>query len=110
MSGSKSRTKGHSYERAIAKRFRKWAPEARRGLQYRDGADAPDVILDGFRVECKRLARPTIGDVYRALDQVHGDAPDAELPVVIMRPDRRDDVVVMRLETFEELARSWRRL
>jgi len=55
-------------------------------------------------------ARPTIGDVYRALDQVHGDASDVELPVVVMRPDRRDDVVVMRLETFEELARSWRRL
>jgi Holliday junction resolvase len=49
-----SRTKGHSFEREIARKFRRWFPNARRGLQYQDGEHCPDVQGTPFYIECKR--------------------------------------------------------
>jgi len=100
-----SRTKGHSYERAVAAYLRdKGHDEARRGLQYRDGDGAPDVILDGWNIECKRLRVVRWGDIIKALAQAH-DSPHAKgrFTVAIMRPDRGDDIVCMRRDEWAEL-------
>ena len=54
MGGASSRTKGHNFERWWARQMRPHFPDARRGLQYRDGNEAPDVIAGPFLFECKR--------------------------------------------------------
>ena len=56
MSGRASRRKGHDYERDVAALWKQagW-PDARRGYQARDGADAPDVAgCAPYWIECKR--------------------------------------------------------
>lgn len=52
--GRKSRRKGHSFERYVAQLFRRWFPDARRGLQYRDGKECCDVEGTPYWIECKR--------------------------------------------------------
>ena len=57
----RSRTKGHNWERRLAQLFRDHGFEARRGIQYRDGSEAPDVIVEGlpFHFEAKIGAQPS---------------------------------------------------
>jgi len=51
---SSSRQIGVTFEREIAKRFRRWFPDARRGLQYQAGEHCPDIVETPFYVECKK--------------------------------------------------------
>lgn len=54
MGGSHSRTKGHDFERLVARALRvKW-PDAKRGLQDREGEHCPDVLGTPYYIECKR--------------------------------------------------------
>jgi hypothetical protein len=55
--GRAARRKGHDFERRIAALFRRWFPDARRGLQYQDGTSCPDIVEVPFYVECKRRKR-----------------------------------------------------
>jgi len=41
------------FERGIARRFRRWFPDARRGLQYQESEHCPDVVGTPWYVECK---------------------------------------------------------
>lgn len=54
MSGNHSRSKGHAFERLIARKLRAKWPKARRGLQYQHGEHCPDVVGTPFYIECKR--------------------------------------------------------
>ena len=99
--GKMSRTKGHAFERFVARLLRVSFPDARRGKQYTGGREA-DVEGTPFRIECKRLAAATLGDVERAIDQGEGDAHEHsdDRPVVaIHRSDRRQALVTMKLST-----------
>jgi hypothetical protein len=103
MSASQRR-KGHSWERELAIRLRAVFPDARRGYQYRDGADAADVLVPCFHIEAKVGARPNL---TAALRQAEGDAKLGMWPVAICKQDREDPTVTMRLTDWEELVKQW---
>lgn len=107
MSGARSRRKGHRFEREVATAFRAACPgfDARRGLQSRDGSDAPDVIAPApFWVECKRGKRTS----HRAaLRQAQEAAPRGSWLVAVCRDDREEATVSMPLSDFLELVEQW---
>ena len=102
------RTKGHNYERFIARWFRDCVGiDAKRRIQSRDGNEAPDVETPFFDVECKKQKAPV---VRRALEQATKQARKGRYPVAICKWDDQrnaDAVVAMRLEDFGELVREW---
>ena len=74
--------------------------DARRGIQYRDGADAPDVVgVASLWVECKRGKR--VG-IKRAMLQA-ADACGDKKPIVVSKEDRSPIYVTMDWETFAEI-------
>lgn len=102
MSGLRSRRKGHGFERAIAIRLREIFPEARRGLQYRDGAEACDVEGTPFHVECKRMKKVS---VKAAFEQAVRDS-NGRTPVLIYKEDRGEEMVVLRFSDFLKLLKE----
>ena len=107
MSGAGSRRKGHDFERAMVLRFAEvfGADRVRRGLQFRDGAECPDVIAPALWIECKRGKRT---NPRAALAQ----AKEASLskgvwPVAVCKDDKEDAVVTISLEDFLDLLREW---
>jgi hypothetical protein len=105
MGGKASRTKGHTFERFVARVLRLSYPDARRGKQYTGGREA-DVEGTPFRIECKRLADAKLGDVKRALLQAEADAETWDDPrpcIAIHRSDREKAFVTMKLTTAATL-------
>ena len=97
-----SRTKGATGERELAKKLTEtFGCEARRGQQFKGGADSPDVVtsLDGVHFECKRVER---FNLYKALDQATRDAGE-NVPVVCHRQSRKDWVLVVKLDDVNRL-------
>ena len=96
MNGRGCRRKGHDFEREIAADLRSSFPEARRGLQYQDGAHVADVVnVPGWHIECKRHRRVNI---KAALDQAIADVQareSADIPVAITKDDGGDVLVTM---------------
>ena len=98
-----SRRKGKDGELEVARILRDHGYDSRRGCQYSGGPDSPDVTgLPGYHIEVKRT---NAFKMYDALAQSERDAREDEIPIVIHRPDRKDWVVVMRLEDFLETMR-----
>jgi Holliday junction resolvase len=93
------RTKGATYEREIVHTLVERGYIAARNLmQTRDGG--ADIILQDFIIECKRRASIAI---YDWLDQATLAAKGRKRPVVVARGDRRESVVILRLEDFLDL-------
>lgn len=112
MGGKKSRTKGHAFERAVARLLRPLFPDARRGKQYTDGRET-DVEGTPFRIQCKRQKGITWGDAKRAIIQEENDAErwNDDRPVLaVLRADREKAYVFMTLETAAHLVERffWR--
>lgn len=101
MSGNHSRRKGHNYERELVHLFRAVMPGAnvKRGLQYRDGGDAPDVDCPRFWIEAKRGKKP---NPRAALKQAQ-EATDGRTPVAVIRDDRGEAFVCLSLADFLEM-------
>jgi len=102
--GAKSRRKGACGERELAKELtRVLGVGARRGQQFCGSPDSPDVVADlpGVHIECKRVEA---FNLYKALDQATCDAGADLLPVVAHRKNRREWVVVCRLDDLPRLA------
>lgn len=106
MSGSTSRRKGARYERELVHRFREAMPgaEVKRGFQYRNGEEAPDVECPVFWVESKRGKKP---NVRAALKQATEAAPQGRIPLAVIRDDREEAFVALSLEDFLELVGQW---
>jgi hypothetical protein len=107
--GASQRRKGHDWERATAQLFRDAMPGAaiKRGWQSRLGSDEPDVCVPFFHVECKVGARP---NAEAALVQAEGACSDPTLwPVAVVKRDRREPYVALRLDDFLELVALWYR-
>lgn len=102
--GKRSRNKGHSFEREIARELSTVFGQCRRGLQSRDGRDASDVICPGlgdqFWIECKRYkARPNIHAAMRqALECCKG-----RKAVAITRADNEEALVTMTFRDWKNL-------
>jgi len=110
MSGRASRRKGHDFERHVAARLACvfGNGEVRRGLQYRDGADCPDVIAPGLWIACKRgrLTNPRA-----ALRQAVADSTGKGLwPLAITKDDGDAAHVTMLLDDFFDLLAEWHAL
>ena len=97
-----SRRKGVVGEREIAKYLRDHGfTEARRGQQFKGGADSPDVVgLTGFHVEVKRVERL---DLNAAMEQSIRDSAPNETPIVVHRRNNDYWKVTMRLDDFMEV-------
>jgi hypothetical protein len=97
-----SRRKGAVGEREIAKYLREHGfTEARRGQQFKGGADSPDVVgLTGFHIEVKRVERL---DLNAAMEQSIRDSAPNETPIVVHRRNNDYWKVTMRLEDFMEV-------
>ena len=97
-----SRRKGAVGEREIAKYLREHGfTEARRGQQFKGGADSPDVTgLTGFHIEVKRVERL---DLNAAMEQSIRDSAPDEKPIVVHRRNNDYWKVTMRLDDFMEV-------
>lgn len=106
MSGKSSRRKGHNYERELVHRFREVMPgaEIKRGIQYRSGQEVPDVDCPIFWPELKRGKKP---NPRAALKQAIEAAPKGKIPIAIIRDDRAEAFVAVRLEDFFDIVREW---
>lgn len=104
--GKMQRRKGHDFERAIAGRLREIMPSAgvKRGLQGRDGSDAPDVVAPAFWVECKRGRTPPIRP---ALAQAEKANPGGYWSTAVTKADREPALVTMYLDDWLELVEQW---
>lgn len=93
MSGKRSRTKGHGFEREVAQDFQSLGfTEARRHLEYQDG-EANGVDLTGtgpWRVQCKR--RKT----YVAVSALNEITDGSGIPLLITKADRLPALAVLR--------------
>lgn len=97
-----SRRKGAVGEREIAKYLREHGfTEARRGQQFKGGADSPDVTgLTGFHIEVKRVERL---DLNASMEQSIRDSAPDEIPIVVHRRNNDYWKVTMRLDDFMEV-------
>ncbi len=94
-----SRAKGKAGELELAIFLRDHGfTDARRGQQFKGGADSPDVVgIPGVHLECKRVER---GQLYDWLDQARRDAAEGCIPVVAHRRNRREWVAILPLDDF----------
>ncbi len=106
MSGAHSRRKGSAFERVLVQRFRDVMPHAdvRRGLQFRSGAETPDVELPCFWLEAKHHQRVNI---RAALKQARVGAPGGRWPVAVCKDDHEEPIVAMGFEDFLDLVHEW---
>jgi hypothetical protein len=97
--GSSSRRKGHNFERETAEFFRRFFPNARRGLaQTRNSGETADVEETPYWVECKRGKVNITAALRQAREQT-----DGRLPIVVYKFDRERVGVAMDLDVFEKL-------
>lgn len=97
-----SKRKGAVGEREIAQYLREHGySDARRGVQYKGGADSPDVIgLRGFHIEVKRVEHLNLND---AMEQSIRDSAKDEIPIVVHRKNNDFWKVTLRLDDFMEV-------
>jgi len=100
-----SREKGKRGELELAEFLRERGIEARRGIQFKGGADSPDVVTDlpGVHFECKRVEQ---GSLYAWLAQATRDAGDSRIPVVAHRRSRQDWVAILPLDALISLLKD----
>lgn len=102
--GKMSRQKGKAYEREIARILREAGfAGARRTAQFcgKTGEAADLTGVPGFHIECKR--REAIA-IYPWMHQAEAEAHEGEIPVVIFRKSREENLVTMTLNDFLLLA------
>lgn len=94
------RTKGATFERDVANDLtERLGRVVRRNIgQARDGGD--DITVPPFRIECKARARIA---VYDFMEQCKAACAAGEKPVVVMKGDRREWLVLMRYEDAVKL-------
>jgi Holliday junction resolvase len=99
-----SRDKGKRGERMLAEELREAGyKDARRGVQYKGGADSPDVIgIPNVHVECKFCEE---AEIRKWMQQSIRDAGD-KIPTVMWKKSREEWLVIMRLKDFVKLERG----
>jgi hypothetical protein len=101
-----SRRKGATFERWVVRRIREVMPgvDIKRGLQFRDGAEAPDVDMPVFHVECKVGAQQS---PRAALAQANRDAKPDKVPIAVVKDDRKEPFVILSFENFLKFIKEW---
>jgi hypothetical protein len=83
------RSRGIGFERLIAKKLRKWFPDARRGLQYQLGENCPDIINTPFYIECKRGKEKVTYRFNRKIISFNPENEDAMLKMACYYNEKR---------------------
>lgn len=105
MTGINSRRKGKAGELQLVRKLREYGWDCRRGQQYCGANGDADVVgIPGIHIECKRRNRL---EPYEFIAQARHDARKGELPVVFMRRDNSDWLVLMDFDTAMQLIRTW---
>ena len=112
-----SRQRGIRFEREIAKLFRRWIPEAKRGMQYQQGVYAPDVWAEPYWIECKyRTSEPSRNQLHtwmnRAIEESLWFRQDECDPILVWRVARQPIMVMSltgnhskrNIETWQEFS------
>lgn len=95
-----SKQKGARFEREVAEYLREKGFEARRGIQFRGGADSPDVISNfPLHIEAKHVEKLNLGN---ALSQSENDA-EGKPYCVIHRRNRGKTYISLELDHFISL-------
>jgi len=92
-----SRTKGHGFEREIAKRLRSVFPEAKRKLEYQiDECQGIDLDKTGkLDIQCKRLAK------YVSINTIKEvQAKPGRIPALVTKADREPAMIVLPFDEF----------
>ena len=101
-----SRTKGHDFERGRARFYAEIFGEAKRGLQSRDGSEAPDVIcpaLPDFWIECKRYKQIGVYPWWRQAKRAGGEGL---VPILHIREDKGEPLVIVSEEHWKGILQS----
>lgn len=101
--GKLSRTKGHSFERWVAKELREVFPHAQRKLEYQVnecvGIDIQNT--NEFKIQCKAYkGYAPIGKIREV------ECGDHDVPVLITKGDRLEPMVVLPFKNFVELLKG----
>lgn len=99
--------KGKSFEREVSEALRAVFPESRRGLSQSRGGGAEEADVIGvapFHIECKADEQIS---AWAALRQATADAADNEVPVAVMKRNRKGTIAVVDFEVFLTLARKY---
>ena len=101
--GRASREKGKRGEREFAQILRDLGFQAERTVQYcgRNGTSDVSSSLDGVHIEVKRYARIA---ALRFMEQAVRDCPSSDLPVVAMREDHGEWMIMIRVKDLPGLA------
>jgi hypothetical protein len=96
--------KGKRFEREVATWLRSVGfEEARRTAQV-DGSLSADVLADGLHVECKRYKRIVAADF---MAQAIRDHVEGDIPVVAMRENQGELLVMLRAEDLDDFCKIW---
>jgi len=106
--GRRARTKGHSFERAVAQAFRCVYPNARRHLEYQDeectGVDLAHV--GPFRVQCKKLKGYA---PISCIEEAEHDRDFGEIPLLVTAADGKEAMAVLPLDALLTLLKDLKR-
>jgi hypothetical protein len=106
VNGRGARRKGHDFERELVHVFRAvFGEDVRRGCQFRDGAEAADVVTPALWVEAKRGRRTNPRAALAQAVEACGERP--LWPVAVCKDDKAPPFVAMRLDDFIELLGEW---
>jgi len=99
--GKSQRTKGISYERAIARRFRDLDESACRNYENLPGATlGHDVEACGFLIQCKK------GKGYAPINKIFEVQSTKGIPLLITKADYKPDMVCISLDAFMEFLKE----
>lgn len=101
--GKMSRTKGHGFEREVARMLRENGyPQARRHLEYQEGAGIDIEGAGVYDIQCKR------GRKYASCTVLEAEIPKTEgrVQVLITRADKEIALAVMPLSHFLEIMKK----
>lgn len=109
--GAYQRTKGHNFERLVAKLLRPIWDGAKRGFQTRGGTgEAPDVDGTPWYIEVKKGKRTNPKKAYEqamrgATEEAHRTRGGARPALAITRDDNSHILVTMNLPEFLRMSR-----
>lgn len=98
-----SRRKGANGERELAAFLADRGVEARRGQQFKGGADSPDVVCPTFPHVHFEAKRVEAGNPYNWLAQAQRDGGEGKLHIVAHRKNHKEWIAVMPLDQLIDL-------
>lgn len=101
--------KGKRYEIHVAHRFRdEGYKDARRSQQYAGINNDADVVgVPGIHIEAKAREAMSHSQLYDAIAQSKRDAREDEIPIVIHKMNRCNDLVTMEFDSWIVMFREW---